>query len=242
MRTKTAMWLVTEGDVPVIRDGNLIYNLATRQGPTTWRNLRKANYGKQIRQVTMPQAVRLSYFGLENDVKEVVEAVNRYWLTGNTLIGWDLEGMYGIDMPSDELVDQLGVENPEILSKILGKYKAQLRREEGGVMFSDDGRVRFTSLDKIIFGEQTDKTLATNPGNIVFSGSSENAELNAESAGKYILSPRFDGFNDAKVLKVRVPGLDGFGFGDRLYVDAVSFGNDEYRRSFGVLNSGEASA
>ncbi len=251
MAIKTTIKLGTEKEivkryVPVIKDGDLDYVIESRQGPAIWRDLRKADYGKldgrSLKQITMPQAVRLAYAGLENNIKEVVEAVNEYWLIGNTLIGWDLEGMCGIDMPSDKLVSQLEVDNPKVLSKILGKYKAQLGREEGGVIFSDDGRVRFTPLDKIIFGEQTARTLARNPGNIVLSGSLENAELNARSARRYILNPRFYGFNDAKFPKVGVPGLVCGGFGGGLCVVAGYFCVDECRFSFGVLDSGEASA
>ena len=130
------------------------------------------------------------------------------------------------------------MDDPEVLSKILRNYKAQLgKREERRVIFSADGRVRFTPFDKIIFGKQEIRTLARNPGNIVFSGSLENAELNAEIAKRYRFDPVFYETRDAKNPILRVPVLDSSGFGGWLDIVAAEFDSWENGCSFGVLDS-----
>ena len=48
----------------------------------------------------------------------VVEAINRYVLTGNTLALWTPEGFYGVDFPSKELTAQLGIDDQNALRNI----------------------------------------------------------------------------------------------------------------------------
>jgi len=60
------------------------------------------------------------------------------------------------------------------------------KREDNDVVFSDDGRVRWTKREGIFTQDLSSKSaLATYRGNIVLSGSLENADLTSKLADKY---------------------------------------------------------
>jgi len=67
---------------------------------------------------TMPRAVRLANYGLTNRIQLVVQAVNRYWLSGNSLMLWTPRGLYAIDSPSQDIIAQLNVDNQKALQAI----------------------------------------------------------------------------------------------------------------------------
>jgi len=231
--------------VSIVRDGNSTYSLDVRS-PAKWKELRDADYGRNpetgdpFRMQTMPRAVRLANYGLTNRIQLVVQAVNRYWLSGNSLMLWTPRGLYAIDSPSQDIIAQLNVDNQKALQAIEQGLMARLgKKKKKGVVFSDAGDVRFTPLDKVRLGEQTASRLAKNPGNIVFSGSVENAELNAKTAELYRFKPTFYGVKDENRLTLRVPALVGNdGFDGRLIVYADGFGYYNGRYSFVAQETG----
>nr|AQS34590.1 hypothetical protein [uncultured archaeon] len=227
--------------VPVVRDGNVVYSLKSRRGPSKWRNLRNADYGKNpendtpFRQLSFPENERLAFWAFSNDTelakKPVIQAVNSYWLTGNSLVVYTPKDFIGVDFPEESIVAQLGNDSKENITRIAESLKARLgKREDNDVVFSDDGRVRWTKREGIFTQDLSSKSaLATYRGNIVLSGSLENADLTSKLADKYSANPKFWA-SDAKYA-VRVPGL-GAG-GGRLHVSAGGFGNDGSWYSFG---------
>lgn len=242
-----------------VRDGYKAYFPKSRQGPNTCKNLRDADYGKfngkPLRQITSPELSRLVYVSLMNDPLEEIKLKlgNNYSFTnnlesivmaissgivGNTLSLWTPKSILVIDFPSDELVEQLNKNEQSVLAKIAKQYKDRLgKREELGVVYSDDGKVRFAPLSKIIFERQKLRKFAINPANIVFAGSAEDAELNAKSAGEYRTWPYFSKVT-YEGFAVSNPVLGSFGLDNEFRLDLFDISHPEgkYRYSFGALD------
>lgn len=194
------------------------------QGPTTWRKLHDANYGKRpltgepLRQQTFPEAVRMFNFAQAHNNNPayvpIIGAVNNTVLTGNTLLLWTQESFYGVDFPNEELVAQLGVDDQSSLSKIETKLQDQLsKRKRIGehVRVSQDGFVRYTPTSVIVYDSQGRNVLATNSVAIVETGSLQTSRGLARSSEHYPNQPFFYGLQNVHGATVRVPGLSGFG-------------------------------
>lgn len=221
-------------------DVGLRFN-AQRVGPTNFRGLREADYGKGFRMPTMPELVPLVYASLENQdhdtAKNVVKTLKRNWITSNTGIFYAPEGMFVQDNP--ELKDGKILMNQKALESKLGSHR------ERGVMFSDDRSVRFTPYKftpyKFKIGSQSALDLARNSGIIALVGGGENAEKLAKASEHYRAEPYFWTFDRVKSPQTRIVGLISGDFFD-IDVDFVFglgiYANDsEYlagRFSFGV--------
>ena len=238
--------------VPVIEDGSLTYNLPLqRVGPSTWSRVHNSNYGinfvdgKPLRQQTFPEAARLANFVLairdDENVSPVIEAINRYVLTGNTLTLWTPQGLYAVDFPRDELAEQLNKDRQKELLEVQRSLDKRLSGATGKlVQTSQDGYVRFTGHDNIIYDVQGRDVFAGNSGLIVVAGNEENAKGLSEASRSYRLNPGFWGIGKQNKLTVRVPVLGSRDFDGGLYVAAVRAGDGVSRCSFGVSESGEA--
>ena len=238
--------------VPVVRDGSMIYSL-DRRGPAPWKELRVMDYGKNpetgipFKQLTFPQTARLAHWGVSNykleQAEPIVKAIDSYGVTGNTLALWTSDEIYGVDFPEDSLVAQLGVNNREALVRIARNLRNRLgKKEESGVVFSEDGRIRQTKREGIISEILSSKSaLATHRGNIVLSGSLENADLVSQIAERYAGNPKFFAFENnygVKVVSLYSSGaLDSY----RLDVGGLSWSDGDSGFAFGGLGSGEAS-
>ena len=191
-------------------------------GPTTFNELREAdygkdNYGKGFWMPTMPEFVPLINASLENKeydtAKNVVKTLKHNYLTGNTAIHYFPEGMFVEDDP--RIVDGILITPTlKVLENRLGKH------EEKRVVFSDDERVRFTPYD-FKRGPQSVLSLVKNSGVIVFAGSEENAEELAKASEHYRKDPCFSALEYAGSPITRVASLDlGFVFDRKLIINA----------------------
>ena len=110
------------------------------------------------------------------------------------------------------------------------------------VQTSEDGYVKFTGHDDIIYDVQDRDIFAKNSGLIVLAGDGKTAKGVAKASNTYILNPGFFGIRKQNRLTVRVPVFysDDFGYG----FDVSGYGGADCGSvcSFGVSESGEASA
>ena len=247
--------VVAKTPIIVDEDGGMIYSLKNRQGPDTWENIRKMNYGKNpktdvpFRQTTFPEATRIASFGIGKKIKGVVEAVNNYVLTGNTLVVWTPKEVYAVDIPEQEIVEQLGAGNKDYIEKIAQNLKSKLgSREENEVIFSNDNRIRQTKREGLVTGVLNSKSdLAKNRLVITLSGSLKNADLTSQIANNYAQNPAVYALSDEIKYAVRVPVLDAGGFDCGLLVDGggpagaddgCSFGGQEIAEGNALKNGG----
>lgn len=209
-------------------DAGLQFN-AQRIGPMNFAGLRQSDYGKGFRMPTMPQLIPLVYASLENQdyatAQNVVQTLRNNWLTGNTGIHYTPKGMFVQDNP--QMKDGRISMNEKTLERNLGKTEVK------GVVFSDDGRTRFTPYG-FKREAQSSLDLAKNSGVIALSGSEENAEMLAKASGYYTQNPYFWALSDVTEPQTRVAGLDSLNFVDWLYVDANGSVGDADWYSFGV--------
>lgn len=191
--------------IPKVRvysaDGNpLIFNF-NRVGPATWHDLRKADFSDGFTFPTSSKLVPLVSAAAhpENRGSENAQKVLGRWIAGNTLVLLGREGLYGVDAPT------VRGERIHMGEKTLkGKLGS---REDKGVTFSDDGRVRFTPYD-FQTGEMSTSQLASNRGIVVAHGGFENAELLAQAASHYRLQPYFACAKQAPEKPItKVPGV-----------------------------------
>ncbi|MFH1802366.1 MAG: hypothetical protein ABH864_02840 [archaeon] len=240
-------------EIATLDDSTIRYSAPFQpQGPTTWRKLHDADYGKNpltgepLRQQTFPEAVRMFNFAQAHKCNQtyvpIIQAVNTTILTGNSLLLWTPESLYGVDFPDEELVAQLGVDDQSTFSRIETKLQDRLsKRKRIGehVRLSQDGFVRYTPSQNIIYNKQDSDILATNPATIVETGTLQNSHGAARSSKQYPNKPFLYGLQDVQGATVRVPGLFG-DFGDRLNLGGR--GVYDNRCSFGGTSAGEASA
>ena len=208
-------------------------------GPDNFVNLRKANYGEGFRMPTFGQLAHLVHASLENrkeykSAQEVVDALRNYWLVGDTSILWTPEGMYAQDFP--EIKGDRVSMNERTLKSKLGA------RQEGDVVYSDDGKVRFTPYG-FKTGEQSASDLSRNAGIIAIFGIPEEAEAIARSSEHYKFNTNFWTPEEVDTPKIRVPDLGSGGFDGGLIVGIGGYWGvlGGGGRSFGVREGGEAS-
>jgi hypothetical protein len=241
-------------EIATLDDGDFRYFSPFRpKGPDNWINLHNTDYGKNpltgepLRQQSFPQSVRLFNFAVAHRKNPlyapIINALIGKVITGDSLLLWTPESFYCVDFPDEELVSQLGVDNQPALSQIEKKLQAQLKRQIGEhVQVSESGLIRYTPSQFIIFGEQDQDTLATNPGNIVVAGTLQDSKGLAKSSASYKLKPFFNGLQNPQGMTVTVPALRSDGFDGRLYVYGNYWFDDRSRCSFGGTLTGEASA
>ena len=237
--------------VPTLKDLDITYFSPLQMvGSGTWLNVHNSNYGlspldgSQQHQQTFPQAARLFIYAIAHrkkpEMQPVIGSVNGSGkvLTGDTLCLWHSEYLYGIDHPDEELIAQLGVDNPKALSQIKADLDAKLKGRLGRkVKTSSNGLVRRTKREYIIFGEQNRQTFARNPGLVVLVGDYDPSKGLSEATRAYALNPGLYGA-DGNTVKVPVLSASGFDYG--LDVDGsrlVAYGDG---CSFGGSLSGEA--
>jgi hypothetical protein len=233
-----------------VKDGSLIYHSPLNIiGPNTWTAVHDSNYGvnpengKPLRQQTFPEAIRLANFALANRTEitqPVIESINGAGkvLTGNTLVLWTPQGMYGVDHPSTELIAQLNDDNQRILIKVQRGLDKRLSGAIGDtVKVSQDKYVRFTEYDNITYGVQARDVFAENAGLAVLAGNKETAKALAEASKTYRINPGFWGLGEQTKLTVRVPVLSSSGFGSRLGIVGNKSAAYYYGCSFRVFDS-----
>ncbi len=201
-----------------------------RVGPMNFIGLRDIDYGNGLRMPTMPELVNLVYASFKDKecetAEQVVETLNNYCLMGNTGVFYTSDGMYVQD-------------NPDVQGLILMEQKTLIGKlgshEEKGVVFSDDGRVRFTP--EFRRGILNPSELAKNSGIIAITGSLENAEKTAEVSILYKSYPFFWALGNVYPPEIRIAGLDSHRFGRSFCVVANYFGSKGRRYSFGVMDA-----
>jgi hypothetical protein len=211
-------------------DVGLRFN-AQKVGPTTFKGLRNANYGKEFRMPTMPELVPLVSASLENKnydtAKNVIKTIRNHGLAGNTGILYVPEGMFAEDIPKTKIGISKIFMNQKVLEKRLGSH------EEKGVVFSDDKSVRFTPYN-FKRKSQTPLELSTNTGIIALVGGEENAEKLAKASEHYRTKPYFLALESVYIPITKVAGLCSAYFGGWLGVYAGYNEGDGNRCSFGV--------
>lgn len=243
METKIKPNFREEGNLMVLDDIGLQFNAqsvgfnAQSAGPRNFLELRQADYGPGFRMPTIPELVPLVYASLENQdydaAKNVVNLMEDYWLTGNTGIRYVQEGMFVQDNPKWK--GERIYMSQKVLESRLGSH------EEEGVVFSDDGSVRFTPYGFVREEEQSSQALSVNPGVIALVGGEENAEKLARASEHYKHGCWFHALSCVELPEIiSVAGLFSYGFNrPRLGLDANVFVSYVDRFSFGVLKDAE---
>ena len=204
-----------------------------RVGPMNFICLRDIDYGNGLRMPTMSELLRLVHASFENEecetAKHVIETLKNYCLMGNTGVLYTRDGMYVQDNPDAQ--GKIFMEQKTLIGK-LGSHV------EKGVVFSDNGLVRFTPCEfKVRILNHSE--LAKNSGVIALTGSLENAEKLAQiSAHHYKSNPFFWALGKVDPPKIRIAGLDSREFGRRLCVVANYFEDPRRRYSFRVMDAG----
>ena len=195
-------------------DEGLVFD-AQRAGPMNFADLRNADYGEGFRMATMPEIVSLIYASLENQdydtAKNVIKTL-RKGIIGNTGILYVPDGMFVEDNP--RLKEGKISMNQKTLERRLGSH------EERGVVFSDNGKIRFTPYN-YIKKTQLSSQLSTNTGIIALVGGKENAEKLARVSGHYGIHPYFDTFENIRFSFLdRIACLRSDFFNNRLKINA----------------------
>lgn len=212
-----------------LSDVGLRFN-AQKIGLRNFFKLRHIDYGKGFRMPTMPELVPLIYSSLKNKehdtAKNVVKTLKKDQIIGNTGILYVPKGMFVQDNP--ELKGIIISMNQQALEMRLGSHK------ERGVVFSDDGSVRFTPYN-FKRKSQTPLELSINTGIIALVGGEENAEKLAKASERYRAKPYFRALEKGPSV-TRVAGLssDYLLINSRLVVDADDIEGFVSRFSFGV--------
>ncbi len=210
-----------------LNDVGLQFN-SKRVGPANFVSLRNADYGQGFRMPTMPEIVPLGYASLENQdyetTKDVIEALESGWITGNTGILYVGDGLYIQDNP--ELRKNKVYMDSTTLKNKLGSH------EENGVVFSDDKSIRFTP-----YGFKTRKQepsdLVKNRGIVSLVGGEENAEKLAKFSGHFEFKSDFFVITGGMSLpQIRVADLHSDGSTLTIVADNYEGWNEGY--SFGV--------
>lgn len=202
-----------------------------RVGPMNFIGLRDTDYGNGLRMPTISELLRLVHASFKNEecetAKQVIETLKNYCLMGNTGVLYTSDGMFVQDNP--DVQGRIFMEQKTLISK-LGSH------EENGVVFSDDGLVRFTPCEfKVRILNHSE--LAKNSGVIALTGSLENAEKTAEVSILYKSNPFFWALGKVDSPEIRIAGLDSRRFGRSLCVVANYFVNKGGRYSFGVTDA-----
>ncbi len=218
-----------KGNLIILDDSKLIFNSQLVKA-SNFFDLRLANYGSEtFNMSTMPELVELVYASLENQdheiAKEIANTWRREWASGDTATYYFSEGMFVEDTPN--LIKFIGVEKPSFktLERKLGKH------EEKGVVFSDDGRTRFTPYNYKT-GLQSHLELSRNTAAIAFAGGEEKAEKLAKASEHYS-KHLFFRVLDSESSIPRIADLGAVNFEGRFFVDACGLQNTD-RYSFGV--------
>ena len=169
--------------------------------------------------------------------RESAQGVLGKWLVGDTLALKGKKGLYGVDFPTVR-GGRIHMTERTLRSK-LGS------REESGVVFSNDGSVRFTPYDDLQTGEMTVGQFAFNRGVAVVHGGFENAMLLAQASSLYKVKPYFACAKKApEKPEIKVPGVcaDSILYGG-LGVNCSGSSGGGLWYSFGVrCDTGEARA
>ncbi|MFH1802678.1 MAG: hypothetical protein ABH864_04470 [archaeon] len=169
--------------------------------PMNFFDLAEADYGEGFKRPTASQLVPLvrSAAHPDNRDKENPRKLLGRWLAGNTLILLGKKGFYGVDFPN--VRGQRIYMGEKTLQGRLGK------REDNGVVSSDDGLVRFTHYG-FKTGDMDSGELAVNRGIAVAYKGFANTELLAQASSHYRLEPCFSCVSKApEKPEIKVPGV-----------------------------------
>ena len=228
-----------EGNLITLEDVRLIFK--EERNPDLPIKLLQADYGRGFRMATIPQLVSLVYSFSENredsEARDLAQKLRSCTFVGNTGILFDYDGMFVKDKPEIENEKRFRflpklVMDAEKLKNMLGS------REERGVVFSDDGKIRFTPYGFKV-GSQIPSVLAKNSGVIAIVGSEENAEMLAQASRYYKISPEFFSYNRLHISpQIRIANIHSCNFGAHVTLDAMDNGiwgdSAKYSHSFGV--------
>jgi hypothetical protein len=214
-------------------DEGLVFD-AQRVGPMNFADLRNADYDEGFIMATMPEIVSLVYASFENQnydtAKNVIKTL-RKGIIGNTGILYVPDGMFVQDNP--KLKNREISMNQKTLERRLGSH------EERGVVFSDNGKIRFTPYN-YIKKTQLSSQLSTNTGIIALVGGKENAEKLSRASGHYRVHPYFDAFENLRFSLDRIACLSSDFFNNRLKINAYWDEGRAYEGySFGVKKDTE---
>lgn len=151
---------------------------------------------------------------------------------GDTATLWTEKGLLGYDGAVSE-----GLNLVEMADELVDL----LTREERGVRFSEDGKIRFTLHKNIRLDIQTLKDFAVNRGLVVCVGGFEEAEKYSKVAEKFNYLPYFGGLTKDKLagkLIQKVVGAYSW-LGSWLGVSGSCYGYDARGFAFGVDRSAE---
>jgi hypothetical protein len=237
MKTKTQKpsFKETIGITTIDLDNGLQFN-AQRIGPTNFKGLREADYGKGFKMATMPELTSLIYASLENKdystAKQIIKTLKENWIRGNTGILYTPEGMYVQDNP--KLKDGRVSMDEKTL-------KNRLSKDENGISYSKDKNIRFTPYG-FKTEKQTSLELSNNKGLITLVNGEENAQNLAKSSEHYKIKPYFWALTKVESPQTRVAGLDSCSFDGRLGVSASGYGGFGGGCSFGVSRNARSAA
>ncbi|MEK6910910.1 MAG: hypothetical protein AABW82_03985 [Nanoarchaeota archaeon] len=230
----------------IFRDGNIIYDLKPK-GPLHWKNatiggikpiglrywkkddivdstqISNELFGeeKSLQTTLFSDIARLVSFAVINiknkDLQPVIESLNNYSITGNTLTVWTPKGFYVIDKPGKEIISLLGRDYPsnpyfetntkEVIDMEKNLNRQIVSQDKNGILHSEDRDIRFVpNLSRKYFG-RSKISIAQNPGIIALVGNEENASLLEEAVKKFKLGYNFRGPLPSDKIDIRIPSL-----------------------------------
>jgi len=236
-------------------------------GPNTWHNIISADYGvspfdrTSLAKPTFGQVAELAGVALTDRYQHredkahnpllnpVISSINdgNKVLTGDTL--WIIvpdKKLYVVNYPNAELSAQFGVNDQEVLEKLVAGFNAQLigRKERYGI--TNAGNISLVSVSNVSQGNQSrnpkaDNYLGNNLGLRASVGSKEVARSLTIGSNSYANGPYFGLNAESGKIVTRVPVLYAGGFGGLGVCGGRSAGCGS-GCSFGYSKSGEATA
>ena len=216
-----------------------IYFDSIARGPNTYFHVASQLPELDLEQPTMAQNASLVDAAWQNPKeqysKEIINTLRQSYLRcfNGILYSQKKEGAFIRDRPL--------IENEEIVMNASELESILSSREEDGVVYSEDGSVRFVPFGYKI-GEQKASELEKNPFVIALAGK-EGAQKLARVSENYKFRPYVSSFDEVDKDEVRVSSLySDRGWDDgRLYVlGGYGFDDDRGVLTFGVSPLGEA--
>jgi hypothetical protein len=227
-------------------------------GPTTWHDLRSANYGSnpvggsKLIESTFGQVVELAGLALTDYDKHradkrfnpafnpVLHSINGPGkvLMGNSFWIVSPKKTYFIDNPSQEIIAQFGVNNQNVLERLISEFNKKLERrmERGGITYGDN--IASVSTADVFQGHQSRDNAESHFGRnlalIASVRSNEVAKSLEVGSQAYAHEAYFSLNGKSNEIVTRAPMLSSYGFASRLLIDGS--GHDAYANgcSFGM--------
>jgi len=229
---------IKEGRTELIvpHNGKNLSFLHPAYGPDTYANVKSQIEQAGLTPPTMGQIASLVHSAFDSNDRysgEIKNIMKNRWLWAYTQSNYQpkpIDGVFVYDEKDENTFKDLSGSE---LEKMLGN------RQEHGVVYSDNGLLRFVPFGYQV-GEMIPLKLAKNPYVIALAG--EEAEKLAEVADKHKDKPYLWSFKSVDQPLTRVSILvSDWGLGHGLGVDGSSHGNVRGGHGFGVLKeTGEA--